>query len=672
MRDCPDMGECFVSRKMKAPAIKTKRSKAKTPSSSEKDGHENEKLGRARIRSTAINPESDSENKQRLGLILEATTEGYWDWNIGTGDFYYGPGWPASLGYAMEDLPKDISLWESIVHPDDYLAFEAQLKNHLAGKDPSFDFECRLRSKSGHYKWFRQRGKVIDRDRRGRATRMVGTILDVEDRRNAAEQLAKSQAQLSTIFEASSDYIFSVDASSFGLMAYNAAFSKYALEHLGCRLHEGMTPAEVLPSERAEIFSGLLRRSLTEGDFRTDYQIADGRVLHLSFHRLVKEGSPFGISVFSRDVTERRRTEEALRQSEEKFAKAFLESPMALALTSLVDHRYLEVNETFEQLSGYSREEIIGKTPFDIQILLDGALRYEYAERVQSQGRLRNVELKYRTKAGELRDGQGSAELIEIDGEPCMLAVIADVTEARRSERILRELSGRLINSQEEERRRVGRELHDGIGQHLALLAIRAQRIDSGESDAEGTTRSEIHELHRKIKEIATKVSELSHRLHSSELEFLGLAIASERLCRDFAKQYGIEIDYQVKSVPRLDNKVALCFYRIIQESLRNVGKHSKATRVTLELTGTADGLRLTVHDDGIGFNPEAAQLGSGLGLLSMRERMNLIGGKLDVRSAGNKGTRITASLSLPQMNTVAMAVPLEQASQLRPPGGGK
>jgi PAS domain S-box-containing protein len=104
-----------------------------------------------------------------------------------------------------------------------------------------------------------------------------------------------------------------------------------------------------------------------------------------------------------------------------------------------------------------------------------------------------------------------------------IVGMASDVTEARQSERVLRELSGRLISSQEEERRRVARELHDHIGQELAILCVRAQRVDSGVSDEEHTTGSDVHELYRKIKEIAVEVSKLSHRLNSSELDFLGL-----------------------------------------------------------------------------------------------------------------------------------------------------
>lgn len=242
-------------------------------------------------------------------------------------------------------------------------------------------------------------------------------------------------------------------------------------------------------------------------------------------------------------------------------------------------------------------------------------------------------------------DASGSIERV--------VGITADVTEAWASERALRELGGRLITSQEEERRRVGRELHDNIGQELALLAIQAQRIDSGASDAQGTTKSDVHELHKSIKEVATKVSTLSHRLHSSELEFLGLAIATDRFCRDFAKNYNIDIDYSIKDIPRdLDKGVALCFYRVIQESLQNVTKHSKASSVSFQLIGDGNKkLWLEVRDDGVGFDPKKAPYISGLGLVSMRERMHLIGGTFSIRSKPGQGTRLEASVALPLAN---------------------
>jgi PAS domain S-box-containing protein len=362
------------------------------------------------------------------------------------------------------------------------------------------------------------------------------------------------------------------------------------------------------------------------------------------------EGEPCMLAVIG-DVTDRRRDQQALRESEERLRMAVQAGKMYAFEWDPKTDLVVRSNESSEILGDETSVHYSGE---------------EFMQRVHVDDRERRASV-IQTLSTEHPDYKSTYRLNRADGEVIWLedsgraffdqdgtvtrvmGMTADVTEARQSERALRELSGRLINSQEEERRRVGRELHDSIGQHLALLAIRAQRIDSGESDAEGTTRAEIHELHRKIKEIATKVSDLSHQLHSSELEFLGLAIATERVCREFAKQYGIDIDYQLRSVPRLESKVALCFYRIIQECLRNVGKHSKARRVTLELVGKPDRLTLTVTDDGVGFDLKSAQMGIGMGLLSMRERMNLIGGTLSIRSAPGKGTKVAATLMMQQ-----------------------
>jgi signal transduction histidine kinase len=146
-------------------------------------------------------------------------------------------------------------------------------------------------------------------------------------------------------------------------------------------------------------------------------------------------------------------------------------------------------------------------------------------------------------------------------------------------------------------------------------------------------------------------VSKLSHRLHSSELDFLGLSVAAERLCRDFANQYSIDLDYQIKNVPpRLDGAKSLCFYRILQESLQNVAKHSGATNVVVELNGKGNELILKIADNGVGFDLEKVRFASGLGLVSMRERLKLIAGRLEIDSEEGHGTRLVASVAIPKV----------------------
>ncbi len=229
-----------------------------------------------------------------------------------------------------------------------------------------------------------------------------------------------------------------------------------------------------------------------------------------------------------------------------------------------------------------------------------------------------------------------------------VVGMTLNASEARQSEHMLRELSRRLISSQEEERRSVARELHDHIGQELALLCMRIQNLDSGRSNDEHISHTDVHDLYRRIKEIAVDVSELSHRLHSSELALLGLSTAAEHLCRDFGDQYGIDMDYQARDIPDLDSEILLCFYRVLQEALQNVAKHSHATSLMVELRGKSNELTLKVVDDGVGFDLASVRSATGLGLISMRERMSLIGGRLEITSEEGHGTSLVASIAIP------------------------
>jgi PAS domain S-box-containing protein len=351
------------------------------------------------------------------------------------------------------------------------------------------------------------------------------------------------------------------------------------------------------------------------------------------------------------DIADRKRAEEALRDSEERLRLAIEAGRMFAFEWDPKSDVLQRSDESYEILglpkhelpnTGQGHAEKIHPHDRDRFVYAMKSLRPEQPFYKLSYRLLRSDKsIVWLEESGRaFFDASGSIERV--------VGIAADVTEAWASDCALRELSGRLITSQEEERRRIARELHDNIGQELALLAIHAQRIDSGASEAQGTTKSDVHELHKSIKEVATKVSTLSHRLHSSELEFLGLAIATDRFCRDFAKNYNIDIDYSIKDIPRdLDKGVALCFYRIIQESMQNVAKHSKASAVSFQLIGGADKLRLEVRDDGIGFDPRKAPYISGLGLVSMRERMHLIGGTFSIRSKPGQGTRLEASIAL-------------------------
>jgi len=458
------------------------------------------------------------------------------------------------------------------------------------------------------------------------------------------------------LLDSTDDLIWSVDSTHFALLHCNRATETFVKERFGVELRPGITMRELGPSEWVEKWNSYYQKARDEGDFVVDYEVlSKNGILNLSFHRLIRNGHVFGISVFGRDVTERKRIEAALRGSEEKFVKAFRQSPVITTLESLVDQRYLDVSETFETTTGFKREEVLGRTSYELGIFPNPEIRNKLVEQLETSGSLRGVEFQATMRNGEIRTGLVSAEIIDVHGEPCIITSVVDITaqkhiedEYKKLAEALHELSGRLINSQEEERRRVARELHDDIGQEIALLSVRAQRIDSGGALTEGTVLEDVHDLFKRIKEIAGKVSNLSHRLHSSELEFIGLPVATERFCREFATQHHLEVDCVIKDVPRfITNSVALCFYRIIQEAMQNVAKHSHASEARVRLAVEAGELKLTVRDNGTGFEIERPESKLGLGLISMRERMHLVDGALMVSSIPGKGTTVSAAVKL-------------------------
>jgi len=226
------------------------------------------------------------------------------------------------------------------------------------------------------------------------------------------------------------------------------------------------------------------------------------------------------------------------------------------------------------------------------------------------------------------------------------LTVAEDITERKQAELERTDLSRRLMTAQEAERRRIARELHDGIGQALALLGIQVQR--AGQPPTVGKKSPSIAELCAKVKEIGTQVSRLSHQLHSSELEFLGLAVAVKGLCRETSEQYKVKIDCSCTNIPEeLDDDIALCILRVVQEALHNVAKHSHAAVVRLEMAARKGEIALTIEDDGIGFDVDQIRSTRGLGLVSMRERVHLIGGHFKITSTPGHGTKIQARAPL-------------------------
>jgi PAS domain S-box-containing protein len=343
------------------------------------------------------------------------------------------------------------------------------------------------------------------------------------------------------------------------------------------------------------------------------------------------------------DITERRRAEQELRESEERFRLLANAAPVMI-WKSGPDKLCTYFNQPWLEFTGRALEAELGNGwtegvhPDDLLGCMDTYTQsFEFRVAFKMEYRLRRHDGEYRW--------------IEDTGIPMMgpdgsfagyIGSCADITDRKKGEEALRTVSGKLIEAQEKERRHIARELHDDINQRLALLAIELQQLSNISSLSDVQLHERTQELFKRTTEISTAVQLLSHGLHSSSLEYLGLVPGIRGFCAEFAKHHKVHIDFVHRNLPTyLPPDVALGLFRVLQEALHNAVKHSGAPSIEVLLLGVDAGLQLTVRDAGKGFDPEVAMGGQGLGLISMRERVNLLKGTISISSQPSRGTSI-------------------------------
>ena len=239
--------------------------------------------------------------------------------------------------------------------------------------------------------------------------------------------------------------------------------------------------------------------------------------------------------------------------------------------------------------------------------------------------------------------GRGQVSMNE-SGEPVrMLGVNMDVTERKRADETLSQMTRKLVEAQEQERARIGRELHDDINQRLGLLGIELGNLKDHPSEV----ISRVQELVERTSEIANDVQALSHELHASKLKYLGAVRGLKSWCKEFGQRRGLEIDFSSEVISVLPLDIGICLFRVLQEALHNAVKHSGTKRIEVQLKEDSNEVSLIIHDSGKGFDVTAAMQGHGLGLTSMKERVRLVNGAITIHSNGRDGTTIHASVPL-------------------------
>lgn len=555
------------------------------------------------------------------------------------------PAFCALLGYTENEL-RTID-FVSLIHPEDREANLVHVRRLQVGEIPAFEIENRYMHKNGELVWVRKFVSVLHGEG-GKPTHLIALVTNVTERRLAEEAIKESEMRYRRIVETTNEGVWLLDSklhTSYvnrqmaGMLGYEpgdmvgrSVFDFYFSEDVD---HKRQVLTRREQGVREQLEERLRRR--------------DGSELwvQMSATPVVREDCEFdGAFAMVCDITERKLAEEAIKESEQRFRLVADSAPVMIWMSGL-DKRPTYFNRPWLDFTGQSEADLQSGLagivhPEDYSKCYDIYCRgFDQRQPFAKECRLKRHDGQYRWMLDI-----GVPRFHEDGSFVGYIGSCVDITEQKLAEEALSSISRRLIDAQEQERSRIARELHDDINQRLALVAM---GLDRQRGDLRSTTREMRSAMGKAIKQISDIVSDvhmMSHRLHCSKLDTVGLAAAAAGFCRELSKQQNVEVDFQCGGIAReLPEAIALCMFRVLQEALQNAVRHSGAKHFKVSLAECTNQIALTICDEGRGFNPAEALKGSGLGLASMIERLKLVGGELLIDAGPKRGTTIRASV---------------------------
>jgi PAS domain S-box-containing protein len=546
---------------------------------------------------------------------------------------FVNPAFCSMLGFSEEELCKRHCVEFS--PPEDTEKDWALFQQLRAGSIDHYQLEKRYFRRDGSTVWGRLSLSLL----KGRPAPLVVAMVENISGKKKAEE---AQFRHAAIVESSEDAIMSVCLDR-TISTWNAGAERIygytEAEALGQPI-DMIVPPE-LPDEENKILDTLR---------------AGGRIEHFETVRLTKAGkrvnvsltvSPIknstgetvGCSGIAQDITERKRREEKLQEYERAVEHSG-------EMITVIDREYrcVMANRQYLSLKNLSRDQVVGHFAYE---LLDQATFEQVAKPKLDEcfrGKVVKYQLKYTyPKIGERVLSISYFPIEGTNGIDRVTCLLQDITDRIQAEQTLADMTRKLVEAQEQERARIARELHDDINQRLAMLAIELEKLQSNPSEVEVRVRKLLNETN----EISNDVEALSHELHSSKLQYLGVVVGIRSWCKEFGERQNMEIEFQNNIASTLPFETGICLFRILQEALHNIVKHSGVKRVDVRLTEHSNQIHLRVSDSGRGFDVESTMKGKGLGLTSMRERVRLVNGTIAIDSKPMGGTTIRVCVPL-------------------------
>jgi PAS domain S-box-containing protein len=422
----------------------------------------------------------------------------------------------------------------------------------------------------------------------------------------------------------------------------------------------------LIPEDREKFKQTFLAGLKTSKSYIREYRVrrADGEIIWIQDRGQIictPDGQVEYISGVFFDITERRHAEEALRESEARFASFMRHAPGTAVMRDFKGH-YLFANEAWEKRQQRTRQDWEGKTIAELWPPQQAAKFYEGDHQVIAQGKTVQTIEELPQEDGIHNWLVTKFPILDKDGRSALIGEVGlDITLRRRAEEALREseqrlrfLTSQLLSAQERERKRISMELHDELGQSLAVLKLQIRAIERSLRDDQQDLKADCLELLRYLDGVIDDIRRISRDLSPSILEDLGLQSALQYLINEFSKHYAISQAFEVEDLDQLFPADAqIIIYRIFQECLTNISRHASATEVSIAVREHDGSISLVLEDNGAGFDPTQALAhrasGRGLGLAALNERARILGGVLEIRSQPGFGTRVTCVIPVDQ-----------------------
>jgi PAS domain S-box-containing protein len=543
---------------------------------------------------------------------------------------------------------KPMSFLEGI-HPEDR-GRAAERVQRLIGGEPIDNLECRVVRPDGSISWVTCRGYPI-RDAQGNVYRLVGSAVDITMRKRAEGALREYEKAL----EGLEEMVVVVDQ-EYRILLVNRAYMNY--RGMGREQLVGRLASEVLDQK---LFEDAIKKKMDECfqgkvikyELKYQYPHLGERDLSLSYFPIEGSSGVDRVACVLQDVTERKRAEKTIRGEQDK-AQRYLDIADVILLALDLDRRITLINRKGCSTLGRKEHELLGRDWVEtcLPARVRDKLRASFHRLVG--GDLSYIENPILTKSGEermigwhntvVRDGEGRVTGTLSSGE--------DITERKRAEEDLKQLSGQLLHLQDEERRKIAQDLHDSTGQNLVALATMLGQVRSSAPSDERKSRTAISECLGLAEQCIREIRTLSYALYPSELHESGLQDAIRDYVNGFTQRSGIQVELEISpSVGQMERNIELALFRVVQESLTNIQRHSGSHQAKIRIDRNSD-LTLEVSDFGHGVHAsdqggkEEPQFKVGVGILSMQERVKLVGGRLDIDSTSH-GTTVRVTVPL-------------------------